>query len=112
MKIIRINDFSIVTNDLGESVLACDRFLQIECVAGAQPLAGTLSIEDDMEVAVDVPVERMPAQARTRNPEGIRYVFKSNKDIVKPDKKRLLLFWRSSNYDYTAPIDLSFGFRD
>lgn len=112
MKTIRIKDFSVVHNDLGQSLLACDRFLQIECITGATPLDAVLSIEENMEIQVDVPIDRLPPHVARRFPEGIRYIFSSYKDLIQPDQEQLLLFWRSSNYDYTVPIKVRFGFRE
>lgn len=112
MKIIRIKDFSVVNNDLGQSLLACDRFLQIECTQGAAPLDAILSLEDNMQIQVDVPVERIPAHVARRYPDGIRYIFSSYKDIIRPDQEQLLLFWSSANKDYTIPLKVRFGFRD
>lgn len=111
-KIIRIKDFSVVNNDLGQSLLACDRFLQIECTQGAAPLDAILSIEDDMQIQVDVPHDRIPETMRGRFPKGIRYIFSSYKDLIRPDQEQLLLFWQSANYDYTAPLKVRFGFRE
>ncbi|MBE0506762.1 MAG: hypothetical protein IBX50_08580 [Marinospirillum sp.] len=111
MKTIRIKDFSVVHNDAGQSLLACDRFLLIECRSGAEPLEAVLSIEDDMEITVDVPPERMPSNMQKRFPKGIRYTFSSHKDVISPDKDRLLLYWRSAHYDYTVPLSVRFGLR-
>lgn len=111
---ITIKDFTVLNNEVGQSLIICDRFLQIQAAKNteSQGVSGIISIEDDMQIDIYVEPGAIPAAARKRFPNGLHYTFISEKDILSPDIDHLLLFWQSAHHSYTVTVPTTFGFRE